>query len=80
MLARIGVHFDGSVAGGHLHIDIDLDDFARLWRGDASQPGKTQTLQGAGERGNRAVGRSQTIGPPNAEARPPAGFVQLDEP
>jgi hypothetical protein len=29
---------------------------------------------------NRAVGRSQTIGPPNAEARPPAGFVQLDEP
>ena len=29
---------------------------------------------------NRAVGRSQTIGPHNAEARPPAGFVQLDEP
>jgi hypothetical protein len=28
-----------------------VDDFARLWRGDASQPGKTQTLQGAGERG-----------------------------
>jgi hypothetical protein len=31
--------------------DIDLDDFARLWRGDASQRGKTPTLQGAGERG-----------------------------
>jgi hypothetical protein len=44
----IGVHFDGSVAGGHLHIDIDLDDFARLWRGDASQRGKHRLFKGLG--------------------------------